>query len=300
MNLSARTNIENKELDLIKGNDDFFDDLKVFMEELKTKFPWIDFKVKKGKNSKIEFNDLSFYGVPEGHLLDYFIKFINLPQIKSQSKEFDQSLFVSSMCPNCPKALDSLIKFLEKNTIKTNIYFCDHSLYYSQKYNVMSVPCLLIKKDNKEIQRLVGDLSIDDLEVVFKEKNKEELSSKYFQNIIEQGNAEEIAEMILSEKKVFSGFVSLFFASTMSLRVGAVVAGEYLIEKSADLFEELIEKLYENYLDSSVEIKGDILYLLSLSENKSKWIKELENIRKNETNILLIEMIDDSLETLNN
>jgi hypothetical protein len=145
----------------------------------------------------------------------------------------------------------------------------------------------------------VGDINLDDLEVVFEEKNKEEFSSDYFKNIIEQGKAAEIADLIVSENSVFSGFVSLFSSRAIGLRVGAAVTAEYLSEKSPYLFEDLVDRLYEVYLESSIEIKGDILYLISLSENKLKWIKELEKIEKNETNDLLKEIISDSVETLN-
>lgn len=284
---------------LIKSNDDFFAGMNSFMKELEKKFSWVDLRIKEGTFSRIECNDLSFYGVPRGHLLKFFIEIAALPEKKILSEEFEQRLFVSSNCPNCPKALDSILRFLEKKKIRSHFYFCDDNFFHAEKFNVMSVPCLVIEKKSNEIQRFVGDINLDDLEVVFEEKNKEEFSSDYFKNIIEQGKAAEIADLIVSENSVFSGFVSLFSSRAIGLRVGAAVTAEYLSEKSPYLFEDLVDRLYEVYLESSIEIKGDILYLISLSENKLKWIKELEKIEKNETNDLLKEIISDSVETLN-
>jgi hypothetical protein len=290
---------DKKVFTLIKSKDGLFEGLKKFLEELKNSFSWIDFEIKEGNFSKIEYNDMHFYGLPKGHLLTYFIKFAALPEKKAFASGFEQRLFVSSMCPNCPKALDLIIKFLGEYKIKTHVYYLDDDFSYAEKYNVKSVPCLVIEKKKNEIQRFVGDLNKDDLKIFFEDKNKDELTADYFKNIIEQGKAEEIADMICLEKKVFPGFVSLFKNSPIGLRVGAVVTAEYLRDKSCILYEELLDMVYEIYTKSPVEIKGDILYLLSLSCEKDKWIKEFEKIEKNETNELIKEIISDSLETLN-
>ncbi|MCB9481567.1 MAG: thioredoxin family protein [Desulfobacteraceae bacterium] len=293
-------NIKNrKTFYLIKSEDKYFEKLKDFLESLKKVFPWIDYEVKEGNRPYIEFDSFSFYGMPYGHLLNYFIKIAALHQTSVFSNEFEQKFFVSSMCPNCPVSFDNMIGFLKKKTVKTSFYFCDDNYGLASEYEVMSVPCLLIEKNGNEIQRLVGRLNIEDLDTVFGEKDTNELTQDYFTNIIEQGRASDIADMMISENRVFSGFLSLFQSSGLGLRVGAAVTAEILAEKSPLLFEDLIDRLYEIYFEVPVEIKGDILYLFSLSEQKNKWIKEIEKIEKTETNEILKEIIEDSLDTLN-
>jgi thiol-disulfide isomerase/thioredoxin len=273
--------------------------LKDFMESLKQIFQWVDFEVKKGNEQKIEFNNFSFYGFPYGRLANYLIKTVCLPEKKVFSDKFTQRFFVSSMCPNCPKAFDLLIEFLKNKNIETKFYFCDDNQDFADNFGVMSVPCLIIEKNGNEIQRLVGSLNLEDLNALFEEKDKNELTSEYFINIIEQGKAADIADIMISENKVFQGFVSLFQSSKLGIRVGAAVTAEILAEKSQFLFEDLVTRLNEIYFEASIETKGDILYLFSLSEQKNKWIKQIEKISKIESNEILKEIIEDSLETLN-
>lgn len=294
-------NDEKKEVSINRLRTDNYDEKLGVIETLSTQFSWLSYKVIDVREEfDFKYGLLNYYGKPGGNGLEKFIKslFKISEEVINYDDDFLIEFFVSSVCPHCPAAFDVLIDILSSFSIKTNIYFSEDTPEKLEKMGVLSVPTLIIKREYDEVARWTGKLFKDDIIKVLKGSGVEKLSEDYFINLLEQGNAEKVAGLVFDGNRIFDGFKQLFENEKWSVRLGAIVAAEYLSGLSYELYEDLLDYLNTNYFRVSDQIKGDIIYLFSLSSNKAKWINNIREITKNEENIELLEAAIEAIEEL--
>lgn len=124
------------------------------------------------------FSGLAFHGVPGGHEFTSFVLGLynasgkGQPidraveeKIKSIDKQTDMKIIVSLSCTMCPELVTAAQKAASINDkITAEVYDVSHFPKLKEKYNVMSVPCLVINNDKvsfgrKNISQLVDILS---------------------------------------------------------------------------------------------------------------------------------------------
>lgn len=282
-----------------KGSNYFFA-LKERLDLFSEKLDWFEYDFIDGDGlTYLNYNILFFYGIPSGSETEPFLRSIaEISSEKTVDNEIEVSLYVSSMCPHCPGVFKKLIDILKEIPVITKIYFADSVQDALDADNVMSVPTLIIKNRGIETARWTGMINRDDVEKFIRGVELSEVSEDYFINLLEQGKASEVSKIICEKKKLFKGFLSLFYSDKWSVRLGAVVTAEFLTEDCEDLFELLLDELFEKYFDLSIQIKGDILYLAGMSNLKKKRIGEIENFVKNEIEETLLEVASESLVSL--
>lgn len=110
-----------------------------------------------------QFTGLAFHGVPGGHEFTSFILGIynasgkgqaidqsTLIDIKSITKKLDLTILVSLSCTMCPELVVSAQRMATENTnITAEVYDINHFADLKEKYNVMSVPCLVVNHGEK-------------------------------------------------------------------------------------------------------------------------------------------------------
>ena len=126
------------------------------------------------------YTGIAFHGVPGGHEFNSFVIALYnvagpgqavdgaaLNKIKSITKNVDLKILVSLSCTMCPELVMAAQRIAAANdNIKTEVYDINHFPELKTKYNVMSVPCMIV----------------NDTQVLFGKKNIEELAeilSKY-------------------------------------------------------------------------------------------------------------------------
>jgi len=120
----------------------------------------------------------------------------------------------------------------------------------------------------------------------------------YFVNILEQGEAEKLAYRIADSDAILMGFVELIASEKLSVRLGGLVCMEYIKDIKPIIFDLILEKTWRNMYSLPEVVKGDFLYLVSLSENYEIWTKRLNVLLNKEKKAQLKEIIDESLENL--
>ncbi|MGM0609031.1 MAG: thioredoxin family protein [Candidatus Muiribacteriota bacterium] len=271
---------------------------KIFIDQISQRLFDLDCFFAKSHENCMKYGFFSFFGIPKNKEYDFFIKILeNIPD-ENINENKKLKLFTSSFCPHCPGVLNQIFEMIKIHKINTDVYFTDDAYEYADKYNIMSVPTLIVEIGNSEVSRWTGFINKEDVLKSVKGFSKKDYSIDYFINLLEQGKAEDLAAMMKNENILPDGFVLLFQNFKWSVRLGAIVAAEYLKELSYDLFEELLEKNYNNFKDLSSDVKGDLLYLLSLSENKEKWIRMINEILNTENDNSVIEAAYESLEEL--
>ena len=105
---------------------------------------------------------IAFHGVPGGHEFTSFVLGLynaagpgqtvdneTLKEIEEIKKQTDMKILVSLSCTMCPDLVIACQRIATKNkNIKAEVYDLQHFEDLKKKYNVMSVPCLVINDDN--------------------------------------------------------------------------------------------------------------------------------------------------------
>lgn len=300
-NINELYELENsfyKKVKVKYSDSDYAEKYKIFIDQICKKIFNIDYNFIKSKENCLNYSFFNFFGIPKNKELDFFNKILEEFPDEKIDENIKLKLFTSSFCPHCPGVLNQVFEMLKIYKISTDVYFTDDAYDKADKYNIMSVPSLIIERDNTEVSRWTGFINNEDVLKSVKGFSKKDYSTDYFINLLEQGKAEDLATMIKNENILPKGFVLLFQNSKWSVRLGAIVAGEYLKDLSNDLFEELLEKNYKNFKDLSSDVKGDLLYLFSLSENNEKWTKIISEILNTEKDSSVKEAAAESLEEL--
>ena len=104
---------------------------------------------------------LAFHGVPSGHEFTSFVLGIynasgegqkideqTLKEIENIESAVDMKILVSLSCTMCPDLVVACQRIATLNTnIRAEVYDLQHFEELKKKYNVMSVPCLVINDD---------------------------------------------------------------------------------------------------------------------------------------------------------
>ena len=105
---------------------------------------------------------IAFHGVPGGHEFTSFVLGLynaagpgqtidedTLKEIENIQKQTEMKVLVSLSCTMCPDLVIACQRIATKNkNIKAEVYDLQHFEDLKKKYNVMSVPCLVINDDN--------------------------------------------------------------------------------------------------------------------------------------------------------
>ena len=105
---------------------------------------------------------IAFHGVPGGHEFTSFVLGLYnaagpgqtvdediLKEIETIQNQIDMKVLVSLSCTMCPDLVIACQRIATKNqNIKAEVYDLQHFEDLKKKYNVMSVPCLVINDDN--------------------------------------------------------------------------------------------------------------------------------------------------------
>lgn len=185
-------------------------------------------------------------------------------------------VYVSPHCPFCPNTVTQCLAIAGINN-SISVSVIDGYLFPGQaaKDNVRSVPTLVL--DNRF--RWTGSVDLKELINVIAQRDPVLFGVETLKNIIHEGRAEELAEMMAERGEVFPALLEVLTDIKWNVRLGAMATFEYLIEKSPDLCRRINMELCNRFPDQDDRIKGDIIYLLGESGDQSMvpFLKSLIN-----------------------
>ena len=168
-------------------------------------------------------------------------------------------LFVSPVCPFCPVMMKKLFPAALAYPA-LHLTVVDVALFpeMAKSDEIKSVPTLIL--DNTF--RWTGSIDMDDLFKVIRHRDPVKLSMESLKSMIVNGDAFRLAEMMITEQKIFPAFVDLLIHEEFSTRLGAMAAAEELAEKDRGIAARLIDPLLDCFENQNDQIKGDILYII--------------------------------------
>lgn len=184
------------------------------------------------------------------------------------------TLYIALQCPHCPAMVETLIP-LAAHSDKIRLHIIDGTLFPDRAAadNVMAAPCLILDGEF----RWTGAVEAGEIITMALNRDPAQLSTATLKNILEDGEADWIADRMIEAGQIFDGFIGLLLHDTWSVRLGAMVVVESLAERSPDLGADLAPALMDRFADQEIPVQGDILYALGEIGNleTTAWIREV-------------------------
>jgi len=180
-------------------------------------------------------------------------------------------LYIAKQCPHCPNVIRTVIPLaLYCKNIQLNII--DGTLFpkTAQNDKVLSAPTLILDDDF----RWTGSVAAREIVTIITSRDPSQLSSATLQTILEQGDASWITRQMIEKKQTFNAFIKLLLHETWSVRLGAMMVVEELVETDPDLAARLCPILIDQFDKKDIPIQGDILYALGEAGTREtkEWI----------------------------
>jgi glutaredoxin len=183
-------------------------------------------------------------------------------------------LYISQQCPFCPMTVRQLIPLATASElVQLSIIDCTLFPEMAQSDKIQSVPTLVLD----EQVRWTGSLQLEELLEVMTNRDPVKLSPSSLERMIKEGNASQVAEMMLAEQRIFPALVELLVHEKMFVRLGAMVVMEEITDHKPELAARVIDPLWEHFDHVGDQVKGDIIYVLGESGNE-KIAARLEKI----------------------
>jgi len=202
-----------------------------------------------------------YHAIPLGMELSPFLEILAMPKSLAEtqiSMPADLKLYVSQHCPFCPQAVRQLAPIALANEL-VRLIVIDGGLFpeMTEKDDVQSAPTLLLE----DMFRWSGSMPIAEILTTISDRDPAKLGAASLENMLSEGKAFKLSQMMLDHKLVFPAFFDLITHAKWQIRLGAMAAAEEIIDKDKALAEAMIAPLWEKFEKADDQIKGDILYV---------------------------------------
>jgi HEAT repeat protein len=127
----------------------------------------------------------------------------------------------------------------------------------AQTFRIRAVPTILLDQQF----RWTGSVTLEELIDTINTRDPASLRPASLESIIKEGGAGRLAAMMLEAEKLFPAFYDVLTHQRWPIRLGAMVVIEEIVAKNPVLAAEALNPLWDRFLEASVQIQGDILYL---------------------------------------
>lgn len=258
-----------------------------FCDELKQLAPQVEIKKDDGAGFQAPAmvvgrnENIAYCGVPTGKLLQLFLKALsNTPahahqpdgdleaQLNRIGLPVDLKLYVADQCPHCPKTIGR-VQILAADCALMRLRIISAALFPEETKadQVRSVPTLILDDQF----RWTGPVRVRELLKLCLNRDPAQLSSASLRQIIEQGDARRVAELMAQSGQIFSALIELLTHRLWPVRLGAMVTAEYLADQSPELAIQLSDRLWDGFAGLSDQAQGDVLHVIGLVKTRHTW-----------------------------
>ena len=281
-----------------------------FCDDLTRIAPKIKIKREKDDESKppvIRVGNVGYQAIPTGKELEPFLGALadgdghvqNGPL--SVHKKLHQirvpallKVYIMPHCPFCPATVKKLLGLAAASeSIKLTIIDGSFFPEMAASDKIQSAPTVLL--DDQFYW--TGSIQMEEIVDMIINRDPSRLSASSLKAMFEEGNALEVARMMLDNGKIFSAFTELLVHKKWPVRLAAMVAFETIAEENYTLVHPTIPYLWDYFLSAEDTIKGDILYLLGKSGDKGI-IQKLETVLNGSYDVDVKEAAQEALENL--
>jgi hypothetical protein len=277
-----------------------------FAQALKGALPQLDLRheaLTSGQMPYLEIGEgLRSAWVPKGEKLSLFLKALvwasgeaAVPTISIDPPELPAEirLYLADACPHCHQVLEMLLPlaFVDPRIRLTLIDAQVHAAQ-SEKDAVRSVPTTIL-----DDFRWSGAFPLDELVDLIGQRSPISLGPAALEMMLANGQAGRLAESMAGEGVIFPAFFDVVTHPLWSVRLGALVVAETLVETAPQLAATLAAPLWKRYPRLGTAAKGDVIYLLG-EIGAVAMRDELSVLRETETDPELRDALNETLEKL--
>ncbi|MCW7076853.1 MAG: thioredoxin family protein [Candidatus Syntrophoarchaeum sp.] len=268
---------------LIRTEDDRGKQIQTFCEDLSRLAPGIRIEQEESDGEQLPEisigQNISYQAVPSGRELAPFLDVLSdraalagklplsvreaLSQVRVPAM---LRVYIAPQCPFCPRAVTLLLALAAPEGL---IYLTviDGTLFSERAENdhVRSVPTVILDDQF----RWTGAIQLEELVHMMLTRDPSRLGTDSLRKIIEQGDAAGLAQMMMESGKIYPAFLDLLIHEKWQIRLGAMVAFEYLAEERKEMASQVIVPLWDRFSGVNDQVKGDILYVLGESKDPS-------------------------------
>jgi glutaredoxin len=219
-----------------------------------------------------EYQNIAYQALPTAKILHNFLTVLQplsddhqsavqplAPQLNKIDLPVILKLYVSTQCPHCPQTMRQLqaLAWASPN-IQLKIIDAEMFSDSAQKDAVRSVPTTILDDQF----RWNGPLDLQELVTMCIQRNPADLSSASLRRLIEDGDAPRVAAMMADSGQIFHALISLLTHPRWSVRLGAMVTVEYLVEAAPALADQLSDQLWQGFDHYSDSVQGDVVHVL--------------------------------------
>lgn len=216
--------------------------------------------------------NIGYQARPTGKLLTYFLEALGnsseqapaiTPRANDLLKKIDLpvilKLYVATQCPNCPQSIRQLQALAWQSPL-IRLRIIDAELFSREALDdgIRSVPTLILD----EQLRWTGPVNTEELLNQCAQRDPSRLSAGSLRQLIESGEAARVAAMMTAAGKLFPSLVELLVHERWSVRLGAMVSAEYLVDEAPALGLQLCGMLWERFQMLSPQVQGDVIQVL--------------------------------------
>ncbi|MBF0225707.1 MAG: thioredoxin family protein [Desulfobacterales bacterium] len=251
-------------------------------------------------------SNIWFYAIPLDQEIKPFMDAITLSlsdkqypsygdRLKKITMEAHLKIFIAQQCHFCPSVLAQIIPLVIACNKFIRLEIFDAMLFneIADIYKVKSVPILFLD----ETFKWVGKINIDDIIQLIIDRDSDDPTELYLESLIQSNNAYKIADIVIEKNKIFSSFINLLIHDKWPIRLGAMVAFEYLAEKSPMISQKFLNPLWELFPKLDKQIKGDIISIFGMIEGTCS-IDKLNIILNTEDDSELRESAEETINLL--
>ena len=217
---------------------------------------------------------MRYHAIPLGHELGPFLDAVfshnnaeadavaaHREKLRSMKLPAVMRLYVMQQCPVCPQAVRQ-VTTLTKIHEGIEFVIIDSILFpeLARADGIQGAPTLLLD----EAFRWTGPLRLAEVVEALVHRDPAKLGPATLENVILEGRALQLADMMLESGQIFPAFLDLLSHDRLPVRLGAMVAMEHLCEKNLILANEAAEPLWARFPFAKDPVKGDLLYIFGL------------------------------------
>ncbi len=291
-----------------KTEDERSKDFEVFLDAFSKLAPRINFAVDRGESENLPAlligDSWRFHLIPLGLELPPFLDLLNLldkgqaslnhgirQTLNNVTLPTQLTVFVSHQCTNCPNVVRQITPLpLINPDIKVTLI--DGMLFseLAEADDIRAVPTVICD----EQYRWTGQLNLEEVLDVLVHRNPDHLGSITIETMIKEGNAKQLADMMVQHDRIFSNFMGLLTHEKWPIRLGAMVVMEQITDQKPPLAKQALEPLWEEMKVVQETVRGDIIYLIGEIADQA-WLPRMEMMLSQETNDDLSEALEEAV-----
>ena len=173
-------------------------------------------------------------------------------------------VYITPSCPFCPVTVSLLLGVAAASdhvrlTVIDGVRFPEAA----EADRIGSAPTVILDDQF----RWTGSVDPGELVALMLDRDPAELGTEALRGLIEAGDADDVARMMIDRGLLFPAFFDLLVHPRWSVRLGTMVVFETLVEQDPELAHGVVEPLVARFSDADASVRGDLLHVLGEAGN---------------------------------